>query len=343
MRFFIFLFSFCIGISTSVYAEKNVLNIYAWSGYIPDTVIKQFTKETGIQVNLSEYDSNETMYAKLKASSAGYDIIIPSSYFIERMTKQNMLQKLDKNELPNFKNLNPVLLHKPYDSENNFSIPYLWGTTGIVVNSKYFKEGEITKWQDFWNPKFKNQLMMLSDIRDVFGMTLLTLGYSPNDTKPEHIKEAYLKLKELLPNIKIFNSDAEQTIYIDEDAIIGMGYNGDIHLTQQENPDVKFIYPKEGFTIWIDCLAVIKNAPHLQNSYKFINFILRPDVGKEISEEIGYATPNLAAIKLLPKEEQNDKTINPDAETLKHGELQVDVGQALPMLSKYWEKLKIGE
>ena len=343
-RLFIAFFFIFITASTPILAAKNVVNIYAWSGYVPDKVIQQFTKETGIQVNLSEYDSNETMYAKLKASSAGYDIIIPSSYFVERMHKQDMLQKLDKTKLPNFNNLNSALLHKPYDLENDYSIPYLWGTTGIVINSNYFKDNEITSWNDLWDPKFKDQLMMLSDIREVFGMALLTLGYHADDTNPEHIKQAYFKLKQLLPNIKIFNSDAEQTIYIDEDAVIGMGYNGDIHLTQLENPDIKFIYPKEGFTIWIDCLVIVKNAPHLQNAYKFMNFILRPDIAKEISEEIGYSTPNKAATKLMSKEEQNNPVINPDAKTLMRGELQTDAGaEALPLLSKYWEKLKIGE
>jgi spermidine/putrescine transport system substrate-binding protein len=332
-----------ICISTLSFAADNSVNVYTWSGYIPNEVIQKFTKETGIQVNISEYDSNETMYAKLKASSAGYDVIIPSSYFVERMMRQNMLHKLDKSQIPNFKNLKHTLLNEPYDPNNDYSIPYLWGTTGIVVNSKYFKKGEITSWKDLWNPKYKNQLMMLNDVRDVFAMALLALGYSVNDSDPKHIERAYLKLKELLPNIKIFNSDAEQTIYIDEDAILGMGYNGDIHLTQKENPDVQFIYPKEGFTIWIDCLAVVKNAPHLANTYKFINFLLRPDVAKITSEETGYATPNEAAIKLMPKEYRGDKTINPDALTLKRGRIQSDTTDVLPIYAKYWELLKIGE
>lgn len=326
------------------YAVQNEVNVYAWTGYIPSSVIQQFTKETGIKVNLSEYDSNETMYAKLKTSpEAGYDLVIPSSYFVERMAKQHMLEKLDKSELPNFKNINEALLHKSFDPQNNYSIPYFWGSTGIVINSDYIKENEVKSWEDLWNSKYKNQLMMLSDIREVFGMALLTLGYSVNDKNPEHIRQAYEKLRKLLPNVKIFNSDAEQTIYIDEDAVIGMGYNGDINLTQKENSKVKYIYPKEGFTIWIDCVAIVKNAPHLQNTYKFINFLMRPDIAAVASEEIGYSTPNSAAEKFLPKEDRKNITINPTREILKRGEIQTDIGDTLAVYSKYWEKLKIGE
>lgn len=325
-------------------ASNNVLNLYSWSGYVPNEIIQQFTKETGIKINISEYDANETMYAKIKASpQTGYDIIIPSNDFVERMGKQNMLTKLDKAKIPSLKNINPGLLNKPFDPGNQYSVPYLWGATGIVVNAKYIDPKTINYWRDLWNPKYKNQLMMLNDLREEFAVGMLVLGYSVDNKNPEHIKQAYLKLKELLPNIKIFNSDLEQTIYIDEDAVIGMGWNGDIHLTQEENPDVKFIYPKDGFVIWIDSMIIPKNAPHTENAYKFINFILRPEIAKQISLTTGYTTPNLAAIKMLPKEVQSNPTINPDEKTLERGQLQRTLGDAAPVYEKYWEMLKIDQ
>lgn len=330
-------------IFTVVYAQKQVVNVYVWSGYLPADVVRDFTKETGIRINLSEYDTNETMYAKLKSSpEAGYDVIIPSSYFVDRMSKQGMLHKLDKNKLPNFKNLNPLFLHKQFDPNNDYSLPYLWGATGITVNKKYFPENEIQSWKDLWNPKYKNQVMMLSDVREVFGMGLLALGYPSNDTNPEHLHQAYLKLKDLMPNIKIFNTDAEQTIYIDEDAVLGMGFNGDIYLSQLENPNLKFIYPKDGFVLWIDCLAITKNAPNSENAYKLLNFLMRPDIAKRISMSVGYSVPNIAAVKLLPEAIRNNPTINPSLQILKRAQFQVDVGKALPIYEKYWELLKIG-
>jgi spermidine/putrescine transport system substrate-binding protein len=336
---FIMLFAF----NHHAIAAENVVNIYSWSGYIPQSVLKAFTKETGIKINLSEYDNNETLYAKLKTSPhAGYDIIVPSSYFVQRMLKQNMLAKIDKTQLPNYANLNPLFLHKNFDPNNDYSVPYLWGSSGITINTDYFKPHSVTSWEELWNPKYKNQLMMLSDPREVFAIALFTLGYSVNDTNPKHIEEAYLKLKKLLPNVKIFNSDAEQTIYIDEDAVIGMAWNGDINLSQAENPKLKFIYPKEGFVLWIDCIAITKNAPHLENAHKLINFLLRPEIAKQISMQTGYSTPNLKAIELLPQEMQNNPIFNPSQETLSRGQLQEDLGATLATYEKYWELLKIG-
>ncbi|OGT06646.1 MAG: spermidine/putrescine ABC transporter substrate-binding protein [Gammaproteobacteria bacterium GWE2_37_16] len=329
--------------SFSAFAKSNVVNIYVWTAYLPTEVAKQFTKETGIRVNVSEYDSNETMYAKLKASSdIGYDIVFPSSYFLRRMRQQNMLHTLDKDKLPNFHYLNPALLNKDFDPKNDYSIPYLASITGIVVNSDSIAPNSVLKWQDLWRKDFKNSLLILDDMREVFSMALLTLGYSINDTDPKHIEEAYLKLKSLLPNTKIFNSDVEQNIYVDEDAVIGMGWNGDINLSQADNPKLKFIYPKEGFVISIDCLAITKKAPHLENAYKFINFLMRPDIAKKISLEIGYPSPNLGAIKLMSKELQENPLFNPNEEILKRGQIQNDVDEVLPLYERYWELLKIG-
>lgn len=326
-------------------SEQNVLNIYAWSGYLPNDVLAQFTKETGIKVNLSEYDGNETMYAKLKTNPhSGYDIVIPSNYYLLRMISEGMVQKIDKSKLPNLKNVNPELLNKQFDPHNNYSIPYLWGTTGIVINKKYINPKEVAAWKDFWDPKFKNQIMLPNDMRDVFSMALLALDYSVNDDNPEHIKRAYLKLKDLWPNIKIFNSDTEQTIYIDEDAIIGMGWNGDIYLSQAENPDIVFVYPREGFVIWIDCFAIAQNAPHLDNAHRFMNFTMRPDIAKKISAEVGYSSPNVEALKLFPKSIRNNPTINPSSSIFSRGKIQLNLdNKTLELYNKYWEMLKLGE
>jgi spermidine/putrescine transport system substrate-binding protein len=338
-KFFLFIGLFFFSALCLAYQEVNV---FSWSGYLPSEVIQQFTKETGIKVNLSEYDTNETMYVKLKTSpKVGYDVIIPSTYLIDRMRKQNMLYKLDKSLIPNLQYINPTLLNKPFDPHNEYSIPYLWGVTGIVVNSNYLNPKEITSWKDLWNPKYENQLMMLSDFREVFSMSLLTLGYPANTTNPEQIKNAYLLLKKLLPNVKIFNSDVEQTVYIDEDAIIGMGWNGDISISQGENPALKFIFPKEGFVIWIDCLAITGNSLHPENAHKFVNFLLRPDIAAKIALATKYASPNLEAIKMLPKTVQENPVINPPASILARGQFQTDVGSAISIYEKYWELLKL--
>ena len=324
-------------------ADEDILNVYAWSGEVPDFAIQQFERETGIKVNFSTYDSNEVMYAKLKADkSNGYDLVEPSSYYIDRMRRQGMLEELDKTKLSNFKNLNSIFLNQAYDPTSSYGVPFIWGVTGIFVNKEYHQADGIKRWTDLWDKKFADQVMLLDDSREVFSMALRSIGYSANDNNPEHIKQAYLKLKELLPNIKIFNS-APISILIDEDATIGMVWNGDLYKSRKENSHLEFIYPKDGFIIWVDNFAIPKNAPHRENAYKFLNFLLRADVAKAIVMETYFPTTNLAGQKSLPAEIRDNQTIFPARDILRHGEFQTDIGDdALALYEKYWERLKMG-
>jgi spermidine/putrescine transport system substrate-binding protein len=343
MRFFGFILLLFGLLARPAYAEENIVNIYNWSSYISSDVLKEFTQETGIKVNYTTFDSNETLYAKLKANPhTGYDVIVPSTYFVDRMRQQGMLQALDKSRLPNFKNLNPALLDKSYDPGNHYSIPYFWTSTGIVVNSKIHPAQQLQAWADFWNPRYRKQLLLLDDVHEVFSMALMVLGYSPNDTDPEHIRLAYLKLKQLMPNVRLFNNDGVKSLFIDEDLSVGMAWNGDIYQAAQENPALRFIYPKEGFVISIDSMAIPIGASHVNNAYIFINFILRPDIAKKMSLATGYPTPNLAAYKLLPKAILNNSMIYPDKKILQRSVVQVDVGAAESIYQHYWELLKIG-
>lgn len=342
MRVGYFLISLLWLLLTPVFADENIVNIYNWSNYISNDILKEFTQETGIKVNYTTYDSNETLYAKLKANPhTGYDVIVPSTYFVDRMRQQGMLQALDKSRLPNFKNLNPVLLNKSYDPGNHYSIPYFWSSTGIVLSSK-IDSRPLQAWADFWNPRYRKQLLLLDDVHEVFSMALMVLGYSPNDTDPGHIRLAYLKLKQLMPNVRLFNNDGVKSLFIDEDLTVGMAWNGDIYQAAQENPALRFIYPKEGFVISIDSMAIPIGASHVNNAYTFINFILRPDIAKKISLATGFSTPNLVAYKRMPKAILNNSMIYPDKKTLQRSVVQVDVGAAESVYQHYWELLKIG-
>lgn len=325
-------------------AASNIVNVYAWTGEIPDTIVKQFEKETGIKVNFSTYENNEIMYTKLKATKyAGYDVVMPSSYFVDRMRKQNMLLKLDKTKLPNWQHLNPQFLNPSYDPGTQYSVPYIWGVTGIFANKNYVNPNSVTKWSDFYQPRFANQLMLLDDSREVFSMALLMLGYSANDTNPDHIKAAYLKLKELMPNIKVFSTETVISIIIDEDAYVGMAWNGDAFKAMQDNKNVRFIFPSDGFVIWVDNYSIPMNAPHKDAAYAFINFMTRPDIAKSAALVTNFATANLSAEKLLPKAIRNNPSIYPSDAVLKHGQFQTDLGDdTLALYEKYWEALKIG-
>lgn len=324
-------------------ADDNVLNLYTWSGVIPDSIIQQFEKETGIKVNFSTYDSNETMYAKIKATpDAGYDIIEPSSYYIDRMRRQGMLEKIDKSKLSHFKNEDSEFLNQSYDPHNYFSVPFIWGVTGIFINTHDYPANSIKSWAEIWDKKYENQLMLIDDSREVFAIALLSLGYSINDSNPEHIHQAFLKLKKLSPNIKVYKSDGVITILIDEDASIGMVWNGDLYKAKKENPTLDFIFPKEGFVIWVDNFAIPKNAPHLKNAYQFLNFMLRADIAKKVCLNNNYPTPNSAARKLLPREIRDDPIVYPSHDILRRGQFQTDISdEALELYEAYWEKLKM--
>lgn len=328
----------------TAWADDKIVNVYAWTGEIPDALVSQFEKETGITVNFSTYGNNEIMYTKLKASkNAGYDVIMPSSYFVDRMYKQGMLEKLDKSKLPNFSHINPELKNPTYDPGNQYSIPFIWGTTGIFVNKKYVNPNTVTDWTSFWNPRFANQLMLLDDSREVFSMALITLGYSANDKNPEHIKAAFEKLKLLMNNVKVFSTETVVSIIIDEDANLGMAWNGDAYKASKDNPDVQYIYPKDGFVIWVDNFAIPKYAPHKNAAYEFINYMSRPDIAKSAALVTNFATANFSAEKMLPPSVKNNPAIYPSDAVLKRGQFQTDLGdEALTLYEKYWEELKIG-
>ncbi len=341
MKYFKILFYLILTLgcyASRILAKEQLLNIYIWGNHLPNDIVRQFTKETGIKVNVTEYDNNETMFTKIKVfKNPGYDIIAPSSYYIERMVKHDMLQKLDKSKLPNVKHIFTELLNLAYDPQNLYSLPHMWGTTGIIVNKKYFSAQKITSWKDFWNSQYRDQLMLLNDMRDVFAIALLSLGYSINDSNPRHINEAYCKLKKLLPNVKVFNIDTVPNIYIDEDAVIGMAWSGDARLAMKENTDLIYIYPREGYSIWIDNLAIIKNAPHIENAHRFINFLLRPDIAKTIATTLGYATANATAARMMKN--NTDGSIK---NILEKGNIQMDLSDEVKHIyEKYWERLKI--
>ena len=337
------LFMLLFALSTPLFAEEaKELNLYNWAEYLPKAVLDKFTQETGIKVNYATYDTNEVMYAKVKTlRGEGYDLVVPSNYYVSRMIRENMLTKLDLSKLSNFKNLDPKLLNQTYDPNNQFSVPYTWGTTGIGFNSKQIKTGTISKWADLWDVKYKGSLLMLDDMREVMGMGLKVLGYAANDTNEEHLNQAYEKLKELLPNVKMFYAESPKVMFLEGEVKSGMIWNGEAFIANRENADIQYVYPAEGVTLWVDNLVIPQGAKHLENAYKFINFILRPEIGKIIAEEIGYASPNLEVIKLLPKKITENRIAYPSADDLKNATLQQDVGDALVVFEKYWQKLKV--
>lgn len=334
----------CSVTNTALADDGKVLNIYAWGGEVPDDVVQSFEKETGINVHLSTYDSNETLFAKITAvGNPGYDIIEPSTYYVSRLARLGFLLPLDKSKLANWHYLNPELLNKEYDPGQRYSIPHLWGITGIFVNDQYYDPNKIHRWSDLWNPKYRDSLLLLNDVRDVFSLSLFTLHADPNTSDPKLIKQAYKKLAALHPNIKLFITDAVIAIITDEDANIGMVWNGDAFKAMAANPHIHFIYPEDGYSIWMDNFAIPKGAPHINNAYLFLNYIMRPEVSARITEEEGYPTANAGALALLPESYRNNPVAFPTNAIIEKGTFQDDIpNEAVGLYAHYWELLKLG-
>lgn len=327
----------------SLAVEEKVLYLFNWSEYMPPDILEQFTKETGVKVVETTYDSNEAMYAKLKLLQGdGYDLAVPSAEYVSRMRKEDLLVPLNKTLLPNYKNLDPKLLNEAFDPDNVFSVPYMWGTTGISLNTGKFPADSVSGYADLWKPEFRGALLLPDEMRSVMGMGLKTLGYSINDLDPAHIDEAYATLKKLMPSVKIFDSGNPKQALLNGEAAAAVLWNGEAYVANQENSAIAYIYPKEGALKWIDNMVIPKGAKHIENAHAFINFILRPDVAAAISEELGYATPNAAAMAMLPQKLRDNAIAYPTAEDLKGSEYENDLGPALSLYEKAWTRLKTG-
>lgn len=326
--------------------SNETLNLYNWSEYMPQEILDGFEEETGISVNYTTFDSNEAMYAKLKLldDSSQYDLAIPSTYYVEKMAKEGLLQELDKSKLSNFKNLDTSFTNTKVDPENKYSIPYMWGSTGLAINGDTVDPATVNSWNDLWSPDYKGQVMLTNDVREVFGMALLTLGYSGNSRNPDEIKAAYDKLTTLMPNVKTFNSDATRMPYIEGETALGMTWNGEAVMANDEGlTSLVYKYPSEGAILWMDNFVIPKNAKQVDAAHKFIDYLLRPENAKIVSEEIGYASPNMAARELMSDEVRNNPTIYPSKEVLAKAEFQEDVGDdALQVYQQYWDMLKTG-
>ena len=333
-----------LGLLVSQVWGNEKVYVYNWTEYLPEKVLKDFTAETGIQVIYSTFDSNESMYAKLKLlKKDGYDVAVPSSYYVNKMGREGMLIPLDRAKLPNFKNLDPTILDKVYDPQNQYSIPYMWGSTGIAVNADVIDPAKVTKWQDLWDPKYKGKLLLHDDVREVFHMALKIQGHSSNTTNPEEIKAAYELLKNLMPNVLLFNSDSPKLPYLAGEVSIGMIWNGEAWMAAKENPKIRYIYPAEGVNLWVDSFVIPKGARNVAAAHAFINYMLKPKVAKRCAEEYGYTTPNKAAVPLMDEAARKSPVIFPSAAAMAKGEFQTDVGDAITLYQSYWEKLRSGE
>jgi spermidine/putrescine transport system substrate-binding protein len=288
------------------------LNLFAWSEYVPQSVLDGFTKETGIQVNYETYASNEEMLAKLLSGAASYDLIQPSEYTIEALVKEKQLLPLDHKKIPNLKNIAKEYWNQPHDPKLEYSVPYMQGTVGIVVNTAKIKD-PVKGYADLFQPKYKGRIVVLDDALEIVTWALAANGLGPNDVTKANLEKIRPTLQKWLPLVKVYDSDSPKTALLNGDVDLGVVWSGEAAILINEQPG-KFSYtlPKEGAHMFIDNLAIPKGAENKDAAHQFINYILRPDVSVQISKEFPYTNPNVEARKLLtPAERANPASYPP--------------------------------
>ena len=310
----VFLFGgFYYAQESSLVNSKKVV-VYNWGEYLDPEVLTMFEEETGIDVVYEEFETNEILYPKISSGAIAYDVICPSDYMIQRMIKNDLLAEINFDNIPNIKNIGKEYMDqsRQFDPENKYSVPYCWGTVGILYNKTMVDE-PVTSWSILWDEKYKDNILMQDSVRDAFGVTLKYLGYSLNSTDLDELTKARDLLIKQKPLVQAYVIDQVRDKMIGNEAAIGVIYSGEAIYTQKENPDLEYVVPEEGSNIWIDSWVIPKNAENKENGEKFINFLCRPDIALKNFEYITYSTPNTEARKMIEDESiRNSKIAFPD-------------------------------
>ncbi len=324
---------------TACGTEKNgTLNLFIWTEYIPDSVIQSFEKETGIDVQMQTFSSNEEMLAKVQGSSPGtYDIVVPSDYMVENMISQDILLELDKSKLTNLENLDSAYLNPSYDPESKYSVPYMGGAGVIIYNKNMVEPGaDFTDYNELFQPDYNNSMVVLDDFRSIIGITALSMGYDFNETDETRLGEIKEKMLTLKPNIKSFDSDSPKTLMITEETAVGLMWSGEAALALSENENLDIAFPKTGMYLFLDNLCITKDAKNPDNAYKFIDYVLKAEVNKEISTEFPYLNPNTAGVALMNDAYKDNKAIVIPAEEIAKGYYVKNIGKTVDLYSEIW-------
>ena len=320
---------------TATAGDPQTIIVYNWGDYIDPELITQFEQETGYKVIYETFDSNEAMLTKIKQGGTNYDIAIPSEYTIHKMVEENLLEKLDYSKIKGMEHIDPRFLHQSFDPNNTYSIPYFWGTLGIVYNTKVYPEGMISEWRDLWNPDLKDSILFIDGAREMMGIALQTQGHSLNERDVAIVKEAGKFLKTLMPNAKAIIADEMKTYMIQGEANVAVTFSGEAAKMLSENEDLAYVVPSEGTNLWFDNIVIPKTVGNKEGAYAFINFMLRPEIAAKNALYVGYATPNKDALALLPEEITSDESFYPSEEAMENMEVYENLGTDL--LSLYNE------
>lgn len=319
--------------------SAKVLNVYNVGDYIDESLIDVFEEKTGIDVQYSTYDTNEMMYQKVKSNTTKYDLVFPSDYMVQKMEAEGMLQKIDYSNIPNAKYIDKRFRNPEYDPNDEYSVPYMWGTLGIVYNKKFVKE-KVEDWDILWDKKYKRNILMFDSVRDTMGVALKNLGYSMNSKNQSEITAAKNELIRQKPLILAYVNDDGKDRMVAEEASLGIFYSGDVPLMKEENPNLEYAIPKEGSNKWTDAICIPTTADNKEWAEMFINFLCDPEINAINTEYIGYSTPISAGREKLPDYMKNDKSLYPDDSVLDKCEAFLNLGPAIKMYDKAWIQLK---
>ena len=317
------------------------VNVYNWEDYISDEAIRLFEEETGIKVNYMRFTTNEDMLVQVQADPTNYDVIFPSDYIIERLVREDLLEPLDFANIPNAELTLDWLKTPSYDPDMTYSVPYMWGTVGILYNTTMVKD-PITSWTAMWDEYYVDNVFMMDSIRDSLGVTLKMLGYSMNTRDKDALEAAKEKLigQNKLGIVKAYQVDETKDKMIAGEAAMGLVWSGDAAYAMGYNDDLAYVVPEEGSNVWVDAMCVPRGARNKENAETFINFMCRPDIALLNFEEIWYSTPNTGVIDMLDEEVLADETIFPTQATIDSCEFFNDISQDIQMYNRIWLAIK---
>lgn len=327
--FFLLLFPYVVMATT--------LRISNFVDYIDIEVLKEFASKNNIEIIYETHPSSEEAYNKILKSDNAYDIVIITSHYIQKLQNEGLIEKLEKNQLPNYQNLNQAFLKKYFHKVDEYTATYLWGSVGLYLNQKKIS-GKFSSWNDLWTDELKNSILISNEPLDVFAVALKSLGYSANTTNEEEIKQAYNKLLRLIPNIKEISSGNVPTYFTQNDFIAGMMFSGDAKVISDELTYYKYVYPQEGALIWADGMVIPSNSQNKALAHAFINFIIEAKTSAKIASYTGYALANDEAKKHISQNNLQDNIINPSSNELENSEILYNHSQTHTLILEYWKQ-----
>ena len=323
-------------------SAQEVVNVFNWEDYIDESVLAQFEQETGIHVNYMRFTTNEDMIVQVEANPGAFDVCFPSDYIVERMLSKDMLAEIDYDKVPNAQYILANLRSPDYDPNNVHSLPYMWGTVGILYNTTMVEE-PVDSWGILWDSKYKSNVFMLDSFRDSMGVTLKYLGHSMNTRDIIALESCKDKLIEQKKNgiVKAYQVDETKDKMVAGEAALAVMWSGDAQYAIDLNPDLAYSIPSEGSNIWIDAMVIPRNAQNMDNALKFIDFLCRPDIAQKNCEAIWYSSPNSGAIELMGEEYTGNPVMNPTDEEVARCEFFHDIDETfMPVYTALWQEVK---